>query len=425
MKMKYTKAEHSWMFYDWAGSAFSIIVTTAVFPIYYSSAAELSGVSDANSTAYLGYTISIFTFIVALLSPLLGTIADIQGFKKRFFLTFFSLGVLGTLSLALVPHTSWIFLLIGYAIASIGTSGANVFYDGFLVDVTEPDRMNRVSSRGFSLGYIGSSIPFIISIGFILLAQNEVIPISTVNATRLAFVLTALWWGLFSLPMIRNVEQIHGVPRRPRLIKSIFKRLFSTFQQLKHYRAAFTFLIAYMFYIDGVGTIISMSTAYGKDLGLASTDLLVVLFAVQIVAAPFAILYGRLADRFPGKTMIYVAIIVYIGVCTYAFFMNTLTDFWILAMLIATSQGGIQALSRAYFGRIIPKHKASEFFGLYDIFGRFASIIGPALVAVITQATGQSNYGVFSLIILFLVGFFVLTQVPESETNSDAIQESI
>ncbi|API90156.1 MFS transporter [Marinilactibacillus sp. 15R] len=425
MKMKYTKAEHSWMFYDWAGSAFSIIVTTAVFPIYYSSAAELSGVSDANSTAYLGYTISIFTFIVALLSPLLGTIADIQGFKKRFFLTFFSLGVLGTLSLALVPHTSWIFLLIGYAIASIGTSGANVFYDGFLVDVTEPDRMNRVSSRGFSLGYIGSSIPFIISIGFILLAQNEVIPISTVNATRLAFVLTALWWGLFSLPMIRNVEQIHGVPRRPRLIKSSFKRLFSTFQQLKHYRAAFTFLIAYMFYIDGVGTIISMSTAYGKDLGLASTDLLVVLFAVQVVAAPFAILYGRLADRFPGKTMIYVAIIVYIGVCTYAFFMNTLTDFWILAMLIATSQGGIQALSRAYFGRIIPKHKASEFFGLYDIFGRFASIIGPALVAVITQATGQSNYGVFSLIILFLVGFFVLTQVPESETNSDAIQESI
>lgn len=285
--------------------------------------------------------------------------------------------------------------------------------------------MNRVSSRGFSLGYIGSSIPFIISIGFILLAQNEVIPISTVNATRLAFVLTALWWGLFSLPMIRNVEQIHGVPRRPRLIKSSFKRLFSTFQQLKHYRAAFTFLIAYMFYIDGVGTIISMSTAYGKDLGLASTDLLVVLFAVQTVAAPFAILYGRLADRFPGKTMIYVAIIVYIGVCTYAFFMNTLTDFWILAMLIATSQGGIQALSRAYFGRIIPKHKASEFFGLYDIFGRFASIIGPALVAVITQATGQSNYGVFSLIILFLVGFFVLTRVPESEASSDAIQESI
>ncbi|MFL2075915.1 MFS transporter [Marinilactibacillus psychrotolerans] len=425
MKISYTKAEHSWMFYDWAGSAFSIIVTTAVFPIYYSSAAELSGVSDANSTAYLGYTISIFTFIVALLSPLLGTMADIKGFKKRFFLTFFSLGVLGTLSLALVPHSSWILLLIGYAIASIGMSGANVFYDGFLVDVTEPDRMNRVSSRGFSLGYIGSSIPFIMSIGLILLAQNELIPVSTVNATRLAFLLTALWWGLFSLPMIRNVEQIHGVPRRPQLVKSSFKRLLSTFQQLKHYRAAFTFLIAYMFYIDGVGTIISMSTAYGKDLGLASTDLLVVLFAVQVVAAPFAILYGRLADRFPGKTMIYVAIIVYIGVCTYAFFMNTLIDFWILAMLIATSQGGIQALSRAYFGRIIPKHKASEFFGLYDIFGRFASIIGPALVAVITLATGQSNYGVFSLIILFLIGFFVLTQVPESETGSDPMQEAI
>ncbi|WP_225744671.1 MFS transporter [Marinilactibacillus sp. Marseille-P9653] len=415
--MTYTKTEHSWMFYDWAESAFSIIVTTAIFPIYYSSAAELSGVSDGNSTAYLGYTISIFTLIIAVLSPLLGTMADVKGFKKKFFFTFFALGVLGTLSLAIIPDTSWLVLLIGYAVASIGMAGSNVFYDGFLVDITKPERMNRVSSRGFSLGYIGSSIPFMISIGVILLSQNGVFPFSTISATRFAFILTALWWTIFSLPMLKNVHQIHGIERQPKLVKHSFKRLFSTFRQLKQYRAAFLFLIAYMFYIDGVGTIISMSTAYGTDLGLQATDLLIVLFVVQIVAAPFAILYGRLADRFPGKTMIYVAIVVYIGVCTYAFFMSTLIDFWILAMLIATSQGGIQALSRAYFGRIIPSHKANEFFGLYDIFGRFASIIGPTMVATITQLTGKSNYGVFSLILLFVIGFFVLTKVPEEGTT--------
>ncbi|MFC6464929.1 MFS transporter [Marinilactibacillus sp. GCM10026970] len=416
--MTYTKTEHSWMFYDWAESAFSIIVTTAIFPIYYSSAAELSGVSTGNSTAYLGYTISIFTLIIAVLSPLLGTMADVKGFKKKFFFTFFALGVLGTLSLAFIPDTSWLVLLIGYAVASIGMAGSNVFYDGFLVDITKPERMNRVSSRGFSLGYIGSSIPFSISIGIILLSQNGVLPFSTISATRFAFILTALWWTVFSLPMLKNVHQIHGIERQPKLVKHSFKRLFSTFRQLKQYRAAFLFLIAYMFYIDGVGTIISMSTAYGTDLGLQATDLLIVLFVVQIVAAPFAILYGRLADRFPGKTMIYVAIVVYIGVCTYAFFMSTLVDFWILAMLIATSQGGIQALSRAYFGRIIPNHKANEFFGLYDIFGRFASIIGPTMVATITQLTGKSNYGVFSLILLFFIGFFILTKVPEEDTTT-------
>lgn len=280
--MTYTKTEHSWMFYDWAESAFSIIVTTAIFPIYYSSAAELSGVSNGNSTAYLGYTISIFTLIIAVLSPLLGTMADVKGFKKKFFFTFFALGVLGTLSLAIIPDTSWFVLLIGYAIASIGMAGSNVFYDGFLVDITKPERMNRVSSRGFSLGYIGSSIPFLISIGVILLSQNGVLPFSTISATRFAFILTALWWTVFSLPMLKNVHQIHGIEKQPKLIKHSFKRLFSTFRQLKQYRAAFLFLIAYMFYIDGVGTIISMSTAYGTDLGLQATDLLIVLFVVQI-----------------------------------------------------------------------------------------------------------------------------------------------
>lgn len=417
MKNRYTRAENSWMLYDWAESAFSIIITTAVFPIYYSSAAEVSGLRDGTSTAYLGYTISAFTLILALLSPILGTIADIQGFKKKFFIVFFGIGTAGTLILAFIPHTNWFALLVVYAIASIGMAGSNVFYDGFLIDVTEPKRMNRVSSRGFSLGYIGSCIPFIVSVVIIMLSQNNVLSISVVLATRLSFVITAFWWGIFSLPMIRNVHQRYGIDRETHLFKKSFNRMVDTFKNIKQYRSAFLFLIAYMFYIDGVGTIISMSTAYGTDLGLEATDLLIVLLVVQIVAAPFAILYGRLADRFPGKTMIYVAIIIYIGVCSYAFFMDSLLDFWILAMLVATSQGGIQALSRSYFAQIIPNYKANEFFGLYDIFGRFASIIGPTLVGIITQLTGRSNYGVFSLIILFLIGLTILTKVPETITN--------
>ncbi|WP_208560666.1 MFS transporter [Marinilactibacillus kalidii] len=415
--MTYTKAEHSWMLYDWGQSVFSIIVTTAIFPIYYSNAASQSGVSEVNATPYLGYTISAFTLILAILAPILGTMADTKGFKKKFFISFFVLGTLGTFALAFVPLNHWLLLLIVYAIASIGMAGSNVFYDGFLVDITKPERMNRISSRGFSLGYIGSCIPFVISIAIIMLAQNGFLPFSVTTATRFSFILAATWWIVFSVPMLKNVHQLYGIEREPKLLKSSLKRLLNTFKQLKRYQAAFLFLIAYMFYIDGVGTIIAMSTAYGTDLGLNPTDLLIVLLAVQIVAAPFAILYGRLADRFPGKTMIYVAIIVYLFVCIYAFFMDNLVDFWILAMLIATSQGGIQALSRAYFGKIIPADKANEFFGLYDIFGRFASIFGPSLVAIITQLTGQSNYGVFSLIILFLIGFYVLTKVPETNTS--------
>lgn len=422
MKWTYSKAESSWMFYDWAESAFSIIVTTAIFPIYYASAADISGIE--HSTAYLGYTISFTTLILALLSPILGTIADVKGYKKKFFLLTFGLGVIGTLGLAIVPSSNWWLLLIGYAVARIGMSGSNVFYDGFLVDVTEPERMNRVSSLGFGLGYIGSSIPFLISIAMIVLAQGEIIPISVVAATRFAFVLTAFWWTIFSLPFVKNVHQVYGIEPEPKLVRNSFKRLFHTLNHLRQYRSAFLFLIAYMFYIDGVGTIISMSTAYGTDLGLEATDLLVVLFVVQIVAAPCAWIYGKLADRFPGKTMIYVAIIIYIGICSYAFFMNSLLDFWILAMLVATSQGGIQALSRAYFGKIIPRHKANEFFGIYDIFGRFASIIGPSLVGVMTQISGRSNYGVFSLIALFIIGLYLLTKVPEAQLHEEVANET-
>ncbi|RDW16750.1 MFS transporter [Oceanobacillus chungangensis] len=411
---KFSKKEKSWMMYDWADSAYSIIITTAIFPIYYKAVAENAGVADVDSTAYLGYTISIATLILALLGPILGTIADYKGMKKKFFRFFFTMGTLATLSLLFVPSDSWILLLIIYTFTSIGSRGAVVFYDAFIVDVTTKERMDDVSARGYALGYIGSSIPFVLSIAVIMLAQLEIIPISSTTASRIAFLITAVWWITFAIPMIKNVHQLHYVEREPRIIASSFKRLWQTFRDIKQYRTIFLFLIAYFFYIDGVGTIISMSTAYGTDLGLGATDLIIALLAVQVVAAPFAILFGYLAKKFGAKRMLYTGILIYIVICIYAIFLETITDFWVLAMLVATAQGGIQALSRSYFAQIVPKERANEFFGFYNIFGKFAAILGPFLVGVTAQLTGSTSYGVFSLIILFVIGFIFLIFVPDN-----------
>ncbi|WP_244865211.1 MFS transporter [Xylanibacillus composti] len=421
MMKRFTKQETSWMFYDWANSAYSIIISTAVFPLFYKAAATEAGISAANSTAYLGYTIAIATFILAMLGPILGTIADYRGYKKKFFTFFFLVGVLSTALLAFIPSDQWLLLLICYTFTVIGSAGSNVFYDAFLVDVTSEKKMDTVSARGFGLGYIGSTIPFLLSIVIIILAQQGVLPLSATMASKIAFLITAAWWGLFTISLLKNVQQKYFIEPEKNPVINSFRRLGKTLRNIRQYRSVFLFLIAYFFYIDGVGTIITMSTAYGTDLGSSSTNLLVILFVTQVVAAPFAVLYGKLSDRFTGKKMLYVGIVVYIIVCIYAFFMKTTLDFWILAMLVATSQGGIQSLSRSYFAKIIPKEHSNEFFGFYNIFGKFASIMGPLLVGATAQITGHSNMGVFSLVILFVVGMVVLARVPEpTESTSPA-----
>lgn len=412
-----SRQEKSWVLYDWANSVYSIVITTALFPIYFKVAAHDAGISATTSTAFWGYANSFATLLISILAPILGTIADYKGFKKRFFAFFFGLGIIFTSMLAVVPTSQWYLLLGCYMIALVGFAGANIFYDAFLVDVTTSDRMNRISTNGFALGYIGSTIPFMGCIALLILAQKGMIPLSVSVATQISFAITALWWGLFTIPMLKNVEQTHYIERHPKPIAMSFKRLIHTFKNIRQYRTVFLFLLAYFFYIDGVDTIITMSTAYGTDLGISATSLLIILFITQIVACPFALLYGRLSQTFTGKKMLYVGIIIYIIICSYAYFLETTLDFWILAMLVATSQGGIQALSRSYFAKLVPKESANEFFGFYNIFGKFAAIIGPVLVGVTTQLTGKTNAGVLSVIVLFIIGGFILTRVPENEAS--------
>ncbi|MCQ6279636.1 MFS transporter [Bacillus sp. EB600] len=415
---KLSKQEKSWVFYDWANSAYSLLITTAIFPLYFKASAKEAGLAASTSTAYWGYANSLATLLISICAPILGTIGDYKGFKKRFFTFFFGLGIVFTLLLVIVPNNQWLILLICYMITVIGFAGANIFYDAFLVDVTTEERMNRISSRGFAMGYIGSTIPFIISIAFIILSQQNIIPLSVTTASQAAFAITALWWGLFTIPMLKNVEQNYYIERVANPISSSFKRMLQTLKDIKTYRPLFLFLLAYFFYIDGVDTVITMSTTYGSDLGISSQNLLIILFATQVVAAPFAILYGKLAEKFKGKTMLLVGIFVYIVICTYAYFLKTTLDFWILAMLVASSQGGIQALSRAYFAKLVPKENANEFFGFYNIFYKFAAILGPFLVGVTAQLTGSTNSGVFSLIILFIIGGAILLRVPEASNVS-------
>lgn len=410
--MKLTKKEKSWVFYDWANSAYSMTVTSTILPLYFKSAAESAGVAESTSTAYWGYANSLGTLLLVLLAPVLGTIADYRGYKKKFFTFFYLLGVIFTASLALVPTRYWLILLAVYILTSIGFSGANIFYDAFLVDVTEDERMNRVSTSGFAWGYIGSTIPFIICMAVVLLAQKKILPISATAASQISFLITAVWWGIFTLPLLKNVKQIFGLEPEKRFIVNSFKRIGRTIKNIRKHETAFMFLLAYFFYIDGVDTIITMATSYGSDLGIGTTILLIVLLVTQFVAFPCTILYGRLADRFGTKKLIGVGIITYVIICIYAIFLKTTLDFWILAMLVGTAQGGIQALSRSYFSKIIPKENANEFFGFYDIFGKFAAVIGPSLMGITAQLTGNTGYGVFSVIILFIIGGLVFMKVP-------------
>lgn len=414
-----SKKERSWILYDWANSAYSMTVTSAILPIYFSSMVTAAGHSSETATAYWGYVNSFASILVAISSPILGRLADYFGMKKKLFTIFSFLGIIFTGALAFIPFGAWVPLMLTYIVTAVGFSSGNVFYDSFLTDVTTEERMDKISTAGFAFGYIGSTIPFIVCMLFVILAQKGILPISVVTASRISFIITAIWWFVFTLPMYREVEQIHGLQGKFSVIEAI-KTFGQSFNKIKNNKRVFYFLLAYFFYIDGVDTIIKMAASYGTALGLSSTVLLLVLLFTQFVAFPFAILYGKLADKYGAKTMIYTGVFIYTCIVIYAYFIKTEADFWILAFLVGTSQGGIQGISRSYFAKIIPKENSNEYFGFYNIFGKFAAILGPFLLGYITQITGDVRNGVLSLIVLFVigVGFLILERKINKEITS-------
>lgn len=408
----FSREEKAWMLYDWANSAFSAIVAAIILPVFFKTVAEGSGVSGVDATAYWGYATSLGTFICAILAPMLGSLGDFSGMKKKLFTAFMLLGVISTFLLAATDR--WQMLLVFYVLGTLGFSGSCIYYDSFLLDVTSPERMDRVSSVGYGLGYIGgSTIPLIISL--ILIQFGDKVGIPTVNATKFAFILTAVWWLIFTIPMLRTVHQRHSIASQEHLFRQTMHNTASTLAKIIRHRAALFFLIAYFFYIDGVGTIIHMATVFGASCGLDSMDMMVILLIVQIVAFPFAILYGRLAERFGARSMILFGIVTYILVCAVGFRLQVMKDFLILAVLVGTAQGGIQALSRSYFGKLIPADQAGEFFGFFDVFGKFSAVIGPALFGFAAQVTGVTNYGVLAVMLMFMIGgSIMLFLVPAS-----------
>jgi MFS transporter, UMF1 family len=412
---KLTKEEKSWILYDCGNSAYSMAITTALLPVYF-------GMFKTGSSMDLGYFNSIASMMIAVLSPILGTIADYKDKKKRFFIFFFLLGVVFTGALAVVPIGMWQLLIAFYMITAIGFAGANIFYDSFLVDVTSDERMDRVSSDGFAYGYIASIIPFGISLGIVYF-----IGMDQYLGYQLGFVITAIWWGLFTLPMLRSVRQIHYIEPEPRPIYNSFARLAKTFKNIKKHKPVLIFLIAYFLYIDGVDTIIKMAVPYSQSiLGGDSFDMFVllgILLIIQIIAFPCAIIYGRLAQRFTTKRMIFVGILTYIFACIFAYSIDKLADIFILGAMIGSAQGGIQALSRSYYAKIIPKNNSNEFFGFYNIFGKFAAIMGPFIMAFVTDVTGNARYSILGIIPLFVLGFIVLLFLPKSTAEIEVYGE--
>ena len=402
MPFKLTKEERNWILYDVGNSAFVLIIST-IIPIYFNYLAGSAGLSDVEYLAYWGYAASAATLVVALMGPICGTLADTKGYKKPIFIISLMIGAVGCISLGFAKN--WLLFLIIFIIAKMGLSGSIIFYDSMLSDVTTTERMDQVSSQGYAWGYIGSCIPFVISLIIVLGSDAIGIPMET--AMTIAFVITALWWICMALPLLKTYQQKHYVEKKAYAIKESFLRLGRTFQNVRREKKVFLFLLAFFFYIDGVYTIIDLATAYGSALGLDSTGLLLALLATQIVAFPCSIIFGRLTQKYESEKLIMVCLIAYFCITIFAMFLKTQLQFWILAIFVGMFQGGIQALSRSYFTKIIPANQSGEYFGLMDICGKGASFIGTAIVGVVSQLTGDINKGVGMLALMFVIGVLI------------------
>ncbi len=400
--MKLTKLEKAWILYDVGNSAFIMLVST-IIPIYFNYLAGNAGISEVDYLAYWGYAASVATVLVAIIGPVLGTIADTENFKKPIFIVAMLVGVFGCMALSFPK--SWIIFLAIYVIAKVGYNASLIFYDAMLVDVTTEERMDTVSSHGYAWGYIGSCIPFVLSLVFVLMYDKFGITMST--AMAIAFCINAVWWFAVTVPLLRTYKQKNYVALPERPVKESFARLWASLKEVGKQKNIFMYLIAYFFFIDGVSTIISMATAYGRSLGLDTTGLLLALLVTQIVAFPCALIFSRLSKKYPTDSLIRVCIAAYTGIAIFAVQLDKQWEFWLLAVCVGMFQGAIQALARSYFAKIIPADKSGEYFGIYDIFGKSASFMGTTLVGAVAQATGRQNIGVAVIAVMFVIGYLL------------------
>jgi UMF1 family MFS transporter len=411
----------SWCMYDWANSAFATTVMAAVLPVYYS---QVAGVDLPGNTAtvYWGYTTAGALLITALLAPIMGAIADYSGTKKKLLMTFAALGIFATALLYFVTTGDWLMASLFFILGNIGFATSEVFYNSLLPHIASPEKMDQVSTKGYALGYLGGGILLGINVLMIELMSDKIL------ATRLSFVTVSIWWAIFTIPILRNV-------REPKVKENIgphinpliggFKRVATTFKELRSYRELFLFLVAFWIYNDGIGTIIKMATIYGAEIGIDQTALIGALLMTQFVGIPFSLAFGRLAKYIGTKNSILLGLFVYTMISIGGYFMETALHFWILAFLVGTVQGGTQALSRSLFGSMLPKSKTGEFYGLYGMSSKFAGIVGPLVFAIVSQIAGSSRLSILSLIVFFILGGFLLSRVDEKKGIENALENSI
>lgn len=398
-KFKLTKREKSWILYDVGNSAFTMLVSTLI-PIYFNALAGSAGISDTNYLAYWGYAGSIATLLVAIIGPVFGTLADRKNFKKPIFIVSLALGAIACAFMGFA--WSWLAFLVIFVLAKVCYSSSLVFYDAMLPETTTEERMDDVSSQGYAFGYIGSCIPFIACLVIVRFADD--LGLTQGRAMCIAFILTAAWWVLLSIPLLKTYRQDKYIEAQGNPLGQTFSRLWETFKNIRREKHIFLFLLAFFFFIDGVYTIIDMAVAYGTAVGLDTQGLLLALLLTQFVAFPCSIIFGRLAAKYDSGMLIKVCIAAYTCITIFAIFLAYQWQFWVLAVCVGMFQGGVQALSRSYFGKIIPPEKSGEYFGLYDICGKGASFMGTTLIAIVTQASHSESIGVGALVIVFLIG---------------------
>lgn len=424
---KLSKLERSWVLYDVANSAYILTVVTVLFPIYYDIVGG-SLVQDDRDSLFMIIT-SIIALITALMSPIIGSLSNYRGNKKKFFKLFFLIAVIGTFAL-IIPGISYVALLGFFMISSISYGLTNVVYDAFLVDVTSEDRMDYVSSQGYAWGYIGSMIPFFIAIipyglvtfGILDGAQTYLGLSTEYLSIAFAFIVSLIWWYVYSIPLLRDVDQVYNVDEK-HVVRQSFRRIANTFKDIKSYKNIFIFMIAYLFYIDVVNTVIRLAVTIGNGLNVGVSTLLGVVILVQLVAFPSAIIYGRLTEKYGGKKMIYFGILIYAITIVLTFFINESTTYLMFGVgfLVGLAQGGIQSISRSYFAKMLPMEKANEFFGFFSIFGRFAGIFSPFLLAILIQYV-STNQAVLILLLPLGVGAGLLYFVKQEKAEAKHVE---